>query len=123
FGQPVEDIIECVQLAARIDHLIAVGGASVHEHLLSPQCLLDRDQIAKLCRRMPRFIAVKLKDLETGSFKSDSNPTGAFDTNGWGELRRRLPKFRSTLQHYARQVPVTDLPDVERLRALLSSIE
>ena len=122
-GKPVEHIIECVQLAARIDHLIAIGGESAREHLLFKYCIISADDIANLCRRMPPFIAVKLKDLETGSFNGDSNPTGAFDTNGWGELRTRLPKFRSTLQHYARQASVTDLPDVEKLRAILSSIE
>jgi hypothetical protein len=122
-GKPVEDSIERVHLAARIDHLIAVGGASTREHLLSPRCLMSAEQIAKLCRRMPPFIAVKLNELQSGSFKSDSNPTGAFDTNGWGELRTRLPKFRSTLQHYARQAPMKDMVDVAKLRALLSSIE
>lgn len=122
-GKPVEDIIKRVHLASRVAHLIAIGGESAREHLLSTQCLLSADQIAKLCRRMPPFIAVKLNELSSGSFNSDSNPTGAFDTNGWGELRTRLPKFRSTLQHYARQGTVKDLPDVEKLRALLCSIE
>ena len=83
-GKPVEHIIECVQLAARIDHLIAIGGESAREHLLFKNCIISADDIANLCRRMPPFIAVKLKDLETGSFNGDSNPTGAFDTNGWG---------------------------------------
>lgn len=122
-GNPVEDIIESVHLAASMDHLIAIGGEAAREHLLSHNCIISADHIANLCRRMPPFIAVKLKHLETGSFTSDSNPTGAFDTNGWGELRTRLPKFRSSLQHYARQVPVKDVVDVEKLRAILSSIE
>ena len=102
-AESVEQIIECVHLAARIEHLSAIGGDSVRDNLLASGCMLNSHQIAKLCRRMPPFIAVKLKGLEAGIFKSDTNEHGAFDTNGWAELRVRLPKFRSILQHFARQ--------------------
>lgn len=52
---------------------------------------------------MPPFIEAKWKELLAGGTNIDSNPSGAFDTNGWPELRTRLAKFRATLQHYARQ--------------------
>lgn len=94
---------EDVLLAARIDHLIAISGRGARIYFLANECPLNQDHIARLCRRMPPFIQAKIKDLLAGSTNIDSNPTGAFDTNGWAELRVRLPKFRSTLQHYARQ--------------------
>jgi len=96
-------VIEDMLLAARIEHFAAIGGDLARKYLLGEHCRITPKQIAGLCRRMPPFIAAKLKELEAGSTKIDSNPTGAFDTNGWGELRVRLPKFRSSLQHYARQ--------------------
>lgn len=100
----VEEIIDCAHHAARLDHLIAIGGVESEAMLLlSKHCALNSDQIARLCRRMPPFIERKLIELRSGPVNIDSNPSGAFDTNGWGELRTRLPKFRSTMQHYARQ--------------------
>lgn len=99
----VEEIVEAVHLAARLDHLIAIGGEAARTTLLSDECILSAEQIARLCRRMPPFIREKLKELGAGPVGIDSNPTGAFDTNGWSELRTRLPKFRSTLQLYAQQ--------------------
>src|SRR5688572_1117631 len=46
---------------------------------------------------MPSFIQANLEDLYAGGKNIDSNPTGAFDTNGWSELRLRLPKFAHAL--------------------------
>ena len=50
---------------------------------------------------MPPFIRVKMETLTAGSIDVVSNPDGAFDTDGWGELRRRIPKFRATMEHYS----------------------
>lgn len=99
--KPISEIADCVHIAARIDHLVAIGGDTVQDLLLNEDSHLNANAIAKLCRRMPPFIAVKLRELHTGPINVGSNPSGAFDTNGWSELRTRLPKFRSTLQHYA----------------------
>lgn len=106
-----KQVIEHVQLAARIEQLVAIGGASTRDSMLSDQCILSADDIAKLCRRMPPFIAAKLEELKSGPVNVDANPTGAFDTNGWGELRTRLPKFWSSLQHYARQAEQGSMPE------------
>jgi hypothetical protein len=59
---PTDDLV----LAARLEHLIAIGGESGRQYLFSPRCTLTQNQIAKLCRRMPPFITVKLKELEAG---------------------------------------------------------
>lgn len=128
-GRTEDDLIARAHLAARIEHLVAIGGESMRPHFLNGCCILTPVQIAKLCRRMPPFIAVKLKDLATGKVKSDSNPARAFDTNGWPELRTRLPKCRSTLQHYARQPMKAKSNEAlvttkgEELRAILMEIQ
>lgn len=128
-GKSEEDVAKCVHLAACIEHLIAIGGESMRPHFLNGRCILTSEQIARLCRRMPPFIAVKLKDLATGKVNIDSNPTGAFDTNGWPELRTRLPKFRSSLQHYAQQSMDSKTRDalgpakIDEIRALLQQIQ
>lgn len=93
---------------ARIDYLIGVGS----EEALAVLQRLTPGQIAKLCRRMPPFIVAKLEQLKAGGSNIDTNPTGAFDTNGWPELRTRLPKFRATLAHFARQVETSSPADV-----------
>jgi hypothetical protein len=94
------ELMKDLQFAACIEHLVAIGGVEAREHLLAANCPLRREQIEGLGRRMPPFIKAKLIELQNGG-RFDGNPTDAFDTNGWGELRGRLPKFRSTLQHYA----------------------
>ena len=88
---------------ARIDHLIAIAGDTARTVLAENR--LTPKQIAKLCRRMPPFILAKFHELKrSGGADIESNPTGAFDTNGWPELRTRLPKFRATLEHLSRQM-------------------
>jgi hypothetical protein len=124
-GQAVAEIIECVRFAARIEHLISIGGEETRSRLLEQACLTP-EQIARLCRRMPPFIEEKLDQLKAGQVDIDSNPNGAFDTNGWSELRTRLPKFRSTLQHYAASCTKSDLgaaqDHVEPVHQLLVAI-
>ena len=78
-----------------IDHLIAVSCESARLYLFSDRCKLTKEQIAKLYRKMPSFIAAKLEELEAGGTDINSNPAGAFDTNGWSEICGRLPKFRN----------------------------
>jgi hypothetical protein len=120
-------IIDDLLRAARIEHLVAVGGESAREYLLGESCRITPNQIAGLCRRMPPFIQAKLKEVEAGLTNVDSNPTGAFDTNGWAELRVRLARFRGVIQGYARQcddnVPIDLPPDlVTKIQTLASSI-
>jgi hypothetical protein len=98
-----ETILDHALLAARIQHFIAIGGQAAECYLLGDTCRLDAQKIARLSRRMPPFIVAKLEDLYAGSANIDSNPTGAFDTDGRSELRVRLPKSASMLQHYAAQ--------------------
>lgn len=88
-------------LAARIEHFTAVGGEKARQYFLSGACPLDEKKTARLSRRMPPFIRAKLEALYAGCTNVDSNPTGAFDTNGWAELRARLPKFAAALGGYA----------------------
>lgn len=103
-----------IQFAACVEHLAAIGGSHARKFLLSPDCRLSRKQIEGLGRRVPPFITAKLEEVMSGG-RFEGNPTQAFDTNGWGELRGRLPKFRSTLQHYAGAIGENDLHELSKI--------
>lgn len=123
-GTTTERLMDAAQLAARIDHFTSIGGRRAVDYFLGDHCRLDVGKIARLSRRMPPFIKAKLKYLYAGSINIDSNPTGAFDTNGWPELRVRLPKFGAMMQHYAQQMPKhIALKDKARLMGILEQIQ
>ena len=100
-GVPVANMCEEVMTAARIYHFIAICGEQAQDYFLSGHCPLDPTKIGKLSRRMPPFIRAKMNTLLAGSVNVVSNPNHAFDTDGWPELKRRLPKFRATMERYA----------------------
>ena len=100
-GLPVLNFCEEVVTAARIHHFVAVCGTNAQRYFLSGHCPLETKKLGKLSRRMPPFIRAKMRTLLAGSVNVVSNPDHAFDTDGWAELKRRLPKFRATMERYA----------------------
>ena len=128
-GLPVPNVCEEVITAARIHHFIAICGENAQAYFLSGHCPLDPKKIGRLSRRMPPFIRAKLKTLLAGSVNVVSNPNHAFDTDGWPELKRRLPKFRATMERYAAHCTSTPMqaglvgPEIEGLSGKLQAIE
>jgi hypothetical protein len=126
-GMQLLNVCEEVVTAARIYHFIALCGTRAEEYFLSGRCPIDQKKIAKLSRRMPPFIRAKMKSLLAGSVNVVSNPDHAFDTDGWAELKRRLPKFRATLEYYAVDCtgrnPQLDVDESERLSKKLQAIQ
>ena len=128
-GLPVPNVCEEVITAARIHHYVAICGEKAQEYFLSGHCPLDPKKIGKLSRRMPPFIRAKMDTLVAGSVNVVSNPDHAFDTDGWPELKRRLPKFRATMERYAAHCTSTAIQlglveiVIEHLAAKLQAIE
>ena len=107
----LDKLMDDALLASRVEHFIAIGGNAARDYFLRDHCRLDSVRIGKLSRRMPPFIKAKLQDLYAGSANVDANPTGAFDTDGWGELRTRLPRFAAVLQNFTLQrCPASQTP-------------
>ena len=128
-AMPVTNVCEEMMTTARIHHFIAICGTPAREYFLGGDCPLDPIKIGKLSRRMPPFIRAKMKTLLAGSVNVVSNPDHAFDTDGWPELKRRLPKFRATLEHYAAHCTGTPMQarlvesEIDRLSAKLRLIQ
>lgn len=117
-----DQLLDNALLAARIDHFSAIGGEAARDYFFGDHCRLDATKVARLSRRMPPFIKAKLLDLYAGCGNIDANATGAFDTNGWRELRVRLPKFAAMLQHYSQSDQHLEIPNREKLQRLLQDI-
>ena len=127
-GMTIRAVCAEVMTAARIHHFITICRKEAQEYLLRAHCPLDPNKLAKLSRRMPPFIRAKMQTLLAGSVNVVSNPDHAFDTDGWTELTRRLPKFRATMEHFAASrigTPIEAIlvePEIQRLSAKLQSI-
>ena len=128
-GLAVLSVCEAVLTAARLHHFVAICGEKAQAYFLSGHCPLDPKKIGKLSRRMPPFIRAKMNTLLAGSVNVVSNPDHAFDTDGWPELKRRLPKFRATMERYAAHCTSTPMQlglveiVIEHLVAKLQAIE
>lgn len=71
-GHFLASLTKDVQFAACIGHLVAIGGDTAREYLLSPTCPLNRKQIEGLGRRMPPFI----RELQDGDRRPKTENTG-----------------------------------------------
>jgi hypothetical protein len=96
-GQPIEQIMDAVHLAARLQHIVAVCGQDALQYFLSGTCPLPIGKITILANYAAPRIKDVMERLLTGSVDVESNPNHAYDTHDFQEVISRLARARGSL--------------------------